>query len=216
MDTTDPIRVLQLEVSRLTDENRDLKEELAVLRSSIRALSAMQEIIQRLTPETDVLILLDDVLASALAVVGASDGSLLLRDEDTDEMVFAVVHGEAREKLTGYRLPPGKGIAGWVSTNLKPAMVQDVRRDPRFYPNVDEAFGFQTRTLACVPLIDENRILGVIEAVNKNYDREFTDDDLDLLMVVGHLAAVAIVQAESFTDQETQNAQTTPGTMQPG
>ena len=71
---TAPIRVLQLEVARLRDENRDLKAEIAVLHSSIRALSALQDLLERLSPGTDVLDLLNDLLKSVLAVVGASDG----------------------------------------------------------------------------------------------------------------------------------------------
>lgn len=201
METRDPVRFLQMEVARLTDENSDLKEEVAVLRSSVRALSALQDLIQRITPTTDVLVLLDDLLASAIAAVGASDGSLLLKDEDTNELVFAVVHGEARDRLTGYRMPPGKGIAGWVAENKRPLVLTNVRSDPRHYPKVDEAFGFHTRSLACVPLLDGERVLGVLEAVNKNYDREFNDTDHDLLMVVAHLASVAMVRAETFVEQ---------------
>jgi GAF domain-containing protein len=198
MEARDPVRFLQLEVARLSEENQDLKEEIQVLRTSMRSLGTLQEIIQRITPSTDVLVLLDDLLASAVSVVGASDGSLLLTDEDTDELVFAIVHGEARDKLTGYRMPPGKGIAGWVAEHKKPLVLTNVRNDPRHYPKIDEAFGFHTRSLACMPLLDGERVLGVLEAVNKNYDREFTDTDHDLLMVVSHLASVALVRAESF------------------
>ncbi len=202
MDTRDPVRFLQLEANRLRDENRELREELTILRSSVRILSALQDLIQRLTPETDVIAMLDDLLASALTVLGASDGSLLLIDEDTGELVFAVVHGEARERLTGYRMPPGKGIAGWVAVNRNPQVVRDVRNDPRFYPRVDETFGFQTRTLACVPLLDGERVLGVIEAINKVSDREFSPEDHDLLMIVAQLAAVAIARAETFAEEQ--------------
>jgi len=109
MQTSEAIRFLQAEVSRLRDENRELKDELTVLRSSVRALSALQDILQRLGPSTDLITLLHDLLASALAVVGAKDGSLLLVDEETGDLVFAVVLGEARERLAGYHLPPGQG-----------------------------------------------------------------------------------------------------------
>ncbi|MCK4962880.1 MAG: GAF domain-containing protein, partial [Anaerolineales bacterium] len=112
-----------------------------------------------------------------------------------------VVHGEARDSLTGYRLPPGQGIAGWVATNRTPLVLRDVRNDPRFFPQVDETFGFQTRTLACVPLLDGERVLGVIEAINKISDREFSPEDHDLLLIVAQLAAVAISRAETFTEQ---------------
>jgi GAF domain-containing protein len=200
----DPVRLLQQEVSRLRGENRDLKDEVAILRSSIQALVGLQDVIDRLTPETDVLILLDDVLASALAAVGASDGSLLLVDDETDELVFAVVHGQARDRLTGYRIPVGEGIAGWVAENKSAAVVEDAANDHRFSPHVDKTFDFQTRTLACVPLLSGDRVLGLIEALNKDYDREFTDQDRDLLQVVGQLAAVAIRRAEAFTEEVEQ------------
>lgn len=194
---TSPIRVLQLEVSRLRDENRDLRSEIAVLHSSIRALSALQDLIQRLTPGTDVLALLNDLLTSVLAVVGASDGSLLLVDEDTQELVFAVVHGQAKERLTGYRISHGQGIAGWVASHRQPQIVQDVRKDSRFSPLIDETFDFQTRSLAAIPLLDGDRVLGVIEAINKTSDRAFTQVDYDLLRVVAQLAAAVMIRAES-------------------
>jgi GAF domain-containing protein len=202
----DPVRMLQQEVSRLRGENRDLKDEVAVLRSSIQALVGLQDVIDRLTPETDVLVLLDDVLASALAAVGASDGSFLLVDEETDELVFAVVHGQARERLTGFRIPVGEGIAGWVAENRVPAVVEDVSSDHRFSPRVDTTFDFQTRSLACVPLLNAERVLGVIEAINKDYDRDFTDQDRDLLQVIGQLAAIAIRRAESFSEDAEESA----------
>ncbi len=197
---TNPLRVLQLEVTRLKEENRDLRAELGVLQSSIRALSALQDLIQQLTPTTDVLDLLSDLLESVLAVVGASDGSLLLVDEDTKEMVFAVVHGKAKQRLTGYRLPHGQGIAGWVAGHREPQIVQDVRHDPRFSPLVDETFDFETRSLAAMPLLDGERVLGVIEAINK-IDRPFTEVDHDLLRIVAQIAASVLVRAEALTGE---------------
>ena len=204
MDSHDPLRSLQLEIGRLREENRKLKEELTVLRSSVRALSALQDIIQRLTPQADVMALLDDLLASALVVMGADDGSLLLLDEEAGTLVFAVVRGQMRQRLTGYRMPQNQGIAGWVVASKKPHVVRDVRLDPRFSPLVDETFGFRTRSLACVPLLDGERVLGVIEALNKTSDREFTDDDHDLLKIVAQLAAVAIARADTYAEPAAQ------------
>ncbi len=201
MDSHDALHFLQVEIARLREENRSLKEELAVLRSSVRALSALQDLIQHLTPGMNVLTMLDDLLASVLAVVDAEDGSLLLLDEETQELVFAVVHGQARQRLTGYRMPRHKGIAGWVLENRQPRLVRDVRFDPAFNPAVDQFLGFQTRSMACVPLLEGERALGVIEALNKRSDREFNEVDHDLLLVVARLAAVAITRAESFVEQ---------------
>ena len=197
-DTT-PLHALQLEVARLKDENREARDQISLLHASIRALSALQDLTQQLTPATDLLALLDEVLATVLAVVGASAGSLLLTDEDTGELVFTVVHGPARERLSGYRIPKGQGIAGWVATNRKPQVLRDARSDPRFSPIVDETFDFQTRSLAAWPLLDGQRVLGVVEALNKGPGREFSELDYDLLRVVAQLAAAALVRAESLT-----------------
>ena len=200
MDAQDALRRLQLEVARLRDENRALKDDLASLRGAVRGLDALHDVIQRIRPGVDILQLMDDLLASALAVVGASDGSLLLLDEDTNELVFSVVRGQARDRLRGYRLPPGRGIAGWVAANRQAQVVHDVHTDPRFYPDVDETFGFETHTLACVPLLDGSRVLGVIEALNKPTARGFLPQDHDLLLVVAMLAAVALRRAEATED----------------
>ncbi len=201
METRDATRPLQVELGRLRDDIRNLREELAALRASVHALAALQDILPRMTPGMDVVPLLDDVLASALAVVGATDGSLMLLDEDTGELVLAVVRGIGRERLTGYRLPAGRGIAGWVAKNRTAELVRDVQKDPRFYPTVDETLGFQTRMLAAVPLLDNERVLGVMEAINKTSDREFTAEDNDLLLVVAVLASVAIRRAEALAEE---------------
>ncbi|MGA9192042.1 MAG: GAF domain-containing protein [Anaerolineales bacterium] len=202
MDTGNPLRALQAEVNRLRDENQDLKDEIAILRASMDSLISLDVLIQSMKPDTDVLAMLDDVLASALNAVGASAGSLLLVDPEKDELAFAVVHGQARDRLTGFRMPISEGIAGWVATNKKSALVRDVQADPRFSPRVDVTFDFQTRSLACVPLMEDEKVIGVIEAVNKTYDRDFSDNDGNQLKVVAQLAVAAIRRAERLTEPE--------------
>ena len=202
MDTGNPLRALQAEVNRLRDENQDLKDEVAILRSSMDSLISLDVLIQSMKPDTDVLAMLDEVLASALNAVGASAGSLLLVDPEKDELAFAVVHGQARERLTGFRMPISEGIAGWVATNQKSAIVRDVQADPRFSPRVDVTFDFQTRSLACVPLMEDDKVIGVIEAVNKTYDRDFSNNDGNHLKVVAQLAVAAIRRAERLTEPE--------------
>jgi GAF domain-containing protein len=202
MDTTNPLRALQSEVNRLRDENRDLKDELDILRASLQSLVAIQGVLRNMRPDSNLVAMLDDVLASALSAVGASAGSLLLVDPDKNELAFAVVQGQARERLTGFRMPISEGIAGWVATNRESAIVHDVQADPRFSPRVDLTFDFQTRSLACVPLVDGDRVVGVIEAVNKTYDRDFSPTDADHMKVVAQLVTQVIRRAELLTDNE--------------
>ncbi len=190
-------RFLKDEAKRLTQENRDLRDELGALRESVRALSALHAISQGISASTNVLRLLTQILDASLKVLKASDGSLALSDDETGELVFSVVRGSAADRLVGFRLPKGKGIAGWVAEHREAQIVQNVRGDPRFFSQVDETLGFQTRSMVCVPVyLDDGRVLGVITALNKVSDRQFTQDDLDLMLVVAQLAATAMRRAE--------------------
>jgi len=195
--TTDSLRFTKDEAARLARENTDLRDELTALRQSVRALSTLYFVSQHITPQVDVMQLLGEILDTALAVLKATDGSLMLTDEETGELVFTVVRGSAADRLIGFRLPAGIGIAGWVAQHREPQNVRDVHRDPRFYPRVDEAFGFNTRSMVCVPVnLDDGRVLGVLSALNKVSDKEFTQEDLDLILVVAQLAATAMRRAE--------------------
>jgi len=195
--TTDSLRFTKSEAARLAAENTELQAELKALRQSVRALSTLYFVSQHITPDVDVMQLLGDILDTALAVLKATDGSLMLTDDETGDLVFTVVRGSAADRLIGYRLPAGTGIAGWVAQHREPQNVRDVRLDPRFYPRVDEAFGFNTRSMVCVPVnLDDGRVLGVVSVLNKVSDKEFTQEDLDLILVVAQLAATAMRRAE--------------------
>ncbi len=191
----DTLRFLQLENARLTDENRELREENQTLRQVLDALRALQDVSASVTPDTNPVGLLDRILQSALTTIQATAGSLLLLDED-GSLVFTVVHGEGRNELTNYRLPPGTGIAGWVAQHLEPVIIPNARLDPRFSPMVDDMFHFETHTLLSVPIATSQKVLGVLNALNKSDNKEFTTADLSLLAVVAQLAASAIERAE--------------------
>lgn len=200
-DINKNIRFLQLETSRLQQENRDLREENETLREVIDALIVLHDISTSITPKTSIIGLLDRILESALKAINASSGSLVLHDDDTSELVFAVVHGVMREQLTNYRLPAGTGIAGWVAKNLEPVIISNAHLDPRFSSAVDETFNFETRSMLCVPIATPKRILGVLMALNKNNGKDFTPTDLALLAVVAQLASTAMERAEQLTPE---------------
>jgi sigma-B regulation protein RsbU (phosphoserine phosphatase) len=192
----DTLRFLQSENARLTDENRELREENQTLRQVLDALRALQDVSASVTPNTNAVGLLDRILQSALVTIQATAGSLLLLDED-GSLVFTVVHGDYRNELLNYRLPPGTGLAGWVVEHLEPVIIVDARLDPRFSSVVDDMFHFETRTLMCVPIVTPRKVLGVLNALNKADGKEFTTADLSLLAVVAQLAASAMERAEA-------------------
>lgn len=201
-DTAHVMRFLQQENTRLKDENQQLTDEVHALRRYVRALQRLQETVHSFTPEQDLLALLDETMACALALVDAADGSLMLIDEETDELVFVLVHGAVRGTLTGHRFDRRKGIAGWVAEHGEPAIVPNVRTDARFLPEMDERFGFVTRSLVAVPLVARGKALGVIEVLNKRSGGDFTEDDATLLSILAALSASALDYAASTAETE--------------
>lgn len=195
--SSSPISVLHSEIEQLRNENRSLKEEVASLHKAFASMQRLTELMENVTPESDVFDLLDTILHAALSGIEASDGSVMLVDEETNELVFALVSGKVRDKLTGHRIPIGTGIAGWVAQKGDPVVVPNVHLDPRFSQSVDRDFQFKTQSLICVPLFYNGKILGVVQAINKIQGKQFLPGDLTLLQVVAYLASEAITRFES-------------------
>lgn len=192
----DSMRFVQSENIRLREENDALKGEVEQLHNILNGLRSLQEISTAIDARTDVLGLLDRILELALSTIHASDGSLLLVDEDTNELVFVVVKGSVRDQLLHHRIPIGEGISGWVAQHATPVIVQNVHSDARFSANVDQRFHFQTRSMVSVPLNFGSKVMGVINALNKMDGQEFTEPDLTLLSVVAQIGAGAMHRAE--------------------
>ena len=173
------------DITRLESQNTALREEIRSLRTFIDSMQNLMEAVEQPLPEAELMELLSDVLANALATISASDGSLLVLDEDTNELVFVITHGDAaKEHLAWQRLPPGEGIAGWVAKNRRATIVNDAQADDRFYPALDRELGFKTHSVLAAPIIGGGRVLGVIEMLNKQNDKLFSVGDQTLLTLM--------------------------------
>lgn len=192
-DITRPFRE---EFIRLKQENQALVNELTRLRQAMRSLVKLQYRIEQITPQTNPYEIIHLILTAALEAVNSRDGSLMLLDEDTNELVFVQVLGAAQKSLLNYRLPPGQGIASWVVASRTPKLVMDARAEPLFSPMVDKLTGFITLSLICVPLVHNDRALGALEVVNTISGEPFKQEDLDILLLVARLATLAILRAE--------------------
>lgn len=194
MDQT--LRFLQTENSRLQAENRQLHDELYTLQEYISTLAALESAAEELTSEQELLPLLDKILYYALTLLDSTDGSVILVDEEADECVFAVVRGAIESSLVNFRMPRDEGLTGWVVTEGLPLIVNDVKQDLRFSPQVDRLYDFDTRTMLCVPMKVGKRVLGAISVINKHSGEDFTKIDLDLLSILARTAAFALSQYE--------------------
>lgn len=121
--------------------------------------------------------------------------SLLIVDENTDELCFEIAVSPVAEKLKGVRLPPGEGIAGFVAQSGEPLLVPDVKKDDRFFGQIDQSVGFVTNSIVCVPLKVNDKTLGVIQLLNALGQDQFNDQDLRILSTIADFTAIAIDNA---------------------
>jgi GAF domain-containing protein len=134
--------------------------------------------------------LLRSVVEVARSIFAAKASSILLLDEDASELVFEAVVGEGEESLLGQRFPAGTGVAGWVLATRTPLVIEDVARDPRFAKDVAEGTGYVPQGLMAVPLLHDERALGVLEVLDRQ--SHFTLQEMELLGLFASQAAIAL------------------------
>lgn len=166
-----------------------------------QALVALIEISKTVTSSLDLHEVLDRVIHAADTTVGVEAASLLLVDAETGDLFFEVAQGDRSDAVRRVLVPLGDGVAGWSAQNRQSAVVNDVTADPRFAAWVDTATGFQTRSLLCVPVVYRDKLLGVMELVNKSDGSGFGQRELALCESIASLAAIAIDNAQVHAEQ---------------
>jgi GAF domain-containing protein len=136
--------------------------------------------------------LLGAIVEVARSIFGARASSILLFDEETEELVFEAVVGEGEEELLGMRFPAGKGIAGWVLATRTPLVIEDVREDPRFATDVAEDTGYVPSGLMAAPLLHDEQSLGVLEVLDRPGQSLFSLQEMELLGLFANQASIAV------------------------
>jgi HD-GYP domain-containing protein (c-di-GMP phosphodiesterase class II) len=138
----------------------------------------------------------------------AEAGSLLLVDEEKGQLHFEVVSGDKEEDIKTISLNFGEGIAGWVAQHGKPLIVNSPEKDRRFFKGVDEKTEFKTKNIICVPVKIKEKIIGVLEAVNKQGGGRFDEEDLSLFTSLADQAAIALDNSRLYRELEEMFFQT--------
>ncbi|NJM06529.1 GAF domain-containing protein [Candidatus Gracilibacteria bacterium] len=126
-------------------------------------------------------------------------GSLLMVDEESEDLVFVMTLEAGEEKLAGVRVPRGEGVVGDVAQSQRYAIVHDAQNDPRHYTKVSEDVGYVTHSILAVPMVVKGRTIGVIELLNKR-DGTFTEDEAYRLSRMATTIGVAIENARLFQE----------------
>jgi HD-GYP domain-containing protein (c-di-GMP phosphodiesterase class II) len=147
-------------------------------------------------------------MQAATQLMKAEVGSLLLIDEEKRQLYFEVALGDKEETVKKMTLSMGEGIAGWVAQNGKPLIVNTPGKDPRFFSGVDERTEFETRSIICVPVKVKEKVIGVLEAVNKKRGEKFDRGDLSLFVSLADQVAIALDNAHLYQELEQMFFQT--------
>ena len=158
----------------------------------IQVIEACVEMGKLLTSTLDLKEILQLIILKVSQLIPADNWSLLLKDEDTGELAFDIVVGVDKKLMENIRLSPGEGIAGHVLETGELKILHDVEQDQNFYRKVDEITGFRTRSVICIPLKTQGRVLGVLEIINVKDISDFQTQYLPILKVLTDFAAIAI------------------------
>src|SRR5438270_3662483 len=163
-----------------TDRKRQLEE-----------ISIFHDVAKALTSSLNLDSILQTIMEKMAVFFRPDTWSLLMVDEQKDELYFAIAVGDAADSLKSVRLRVGEGIAGWVAKHGESLIVPDVYTDPRFAKRIDEMTKWKTRSVVCVPLRAKHRTLGVLQLINCVLDN-FGDTEMFFLTALCDYAAIAI------------------------
>jgi GAF domain-containing protein len=136
--------------------------------------------------------LLRSIVEVARAIFSAKRSSIFLLDEESDELVFEAVAGDEEQGLIGTRIPSSTGIAGWTLVTRQPLVIEDLTQDPRHAREVAEKTGYVPKGIMSVPLLVEERALGVLQVLDRPQRPGFTLQEMDLLGMFANQAAIAL------------------------
>ncbi len=173
-----------------------VEERIRSLERKVNILNRLAEISAVLNSTLELDALLSYLMDAAASITDCEAASVLLWDENTRELQFAATTtSQSDMNLIGQRVPLEGSLAGAAVTRQEIVQVDDTAADPRHYTKVDQTSQFQTRSLLGVPMTSKERVIGVLEVLNKR-QLPWTADDRDYLAVLAAQAAVAIEAAQ--------------------
>lgn len=143
--------------------------------------------------------LLNRIIHAARDITEAEAASILLYDDTARELYFQAATNP--DPMMRGMVIPMDSIAGWIVTHREPLRISDVKKDNRYFKNVAQTLSFATKSIMGVPLITKEKVVGVLEVLNKT-DGEFSDTDEDMLTVLGAQAAIAIENTRLFQQSD--------------
>lgn len=169
-------------------QEKVLLEQIKMLLSTIDASG------KTILPQSNDL-LLKSIVEAAARIFNAAAASILLVNEQEKILEFKVAHGASNRELVGMKFPMDKGIAGYVVMTGQPLSISNVRQDPRFNQDFAKSTGYVPNSILATPLLAGDRVIGVMEVLDKVNASAFGIQDMELLAMFANQAAIAIEQS---------------------
>lgn len=196
---------------------KGLESEIAVviqaMQQKVAQLECLMEFSSLMNSTLDTDIVREKALEATCRLLGCETASILLVDRSTGELYWESALGATGKELKkSFRLPINdRSIAGYVAMSAEPQVLNDVQADHRHNKKATSKTGFVSRTMVCIPLKNKDRVVGVLQAINKlpstlqtkrgRFEWPiFMGDDLKLLETLGHQVAIAIENSKLYSD----------------
>ena len=171
------------------------------LERRVANLEKMIEVSRVLRSAFDLDSLLQGIIRAIVDLVQCERSSILLIQPETGELRFVAASGTDFDQLKHLVIPRQGSIAGAIAESRQPIATHNARLDPRFFDNVDHITGQSTDSLMGVPLEIGGRVIGVLEAVNKDKGQAFDQEDAETLLMFASQAAAAIENTRLIEEQ---------------
>ncbi len=165
----------------------------------LEQLSTLMELSALINSTLDTGEIRERAIEAAIKLLDAEAGSLILIDQDSGDMFFEVAIGDKGDKVKEIRLKKGEGIAGWVAEKGEAIIIHDVQSDQRFFKTADKRSTFITRDMVCVPVKTKDKVIGVLEAINRE-NGIFDEEDKEALTSLANQVAIAIENANLYQE----------------
>ncbi|NQT18820.1 MAG: GAF domain-containing protein [Planctomycetes bacterium] len=144
-------------------------------------------------------------LNNILNALECESGSILLYDQDADELSLVEIIGTDGSYGPGQRQEISRGIAGWVATNRQPLLIEDIDKDVRFAHVRNTSRSYKTNSLLSAPLLDNDRLIGVVNVSDKRSGDAFGTNDLEMLQALTETMTESIRNGMSYRKLSEKN-----------
>ena len=175
--------------------NEDPSRDSKLARQLQRLLQAIEASGHAILPSSN-RDLLQSIVDAAARIFGAAAASIALVDEKQQVLEFKVAYGIGNEDVVGMRIPLDSGIAGYVAMTGQPIAISNVQQDARFNQDFARSTGYVPRSILATPLLSGDRVIGVMEVLDKINAPSFGMQDMELLGLFAQQAAIAIHQSQ--------------------